>query len=150
MKLYENTDKGLQSIPCASRETGGAAGAFPRHLPGLCINSLLHQWTSSAPSPCCATRKRVPTASSTYRRGQPVADPNSMSSTTVPVWLRFCHPNCSGQPPASPYGPLSRVVKRSQDGAFVVSDKRERILGLRQTYTQVSLNSTLPPPEEFR
>ncbi len=27
------------------------------------------------------------------RRGQPVADPNRMSGTFLPVWLRFCHPS---------------------------------------------------------
>jgi len=37
------------------------------------------------------------------RRGQPVADPNRMRGTSLPVWLRFYHPNCSGEPPARPY-----------------------------------------------
>ena len=36
------------------------------------------------------------------RRGQPVADPNRMSDTFLPVWLRFFHPNCSGEPPVAP------------------------------------------------
>ena len=36
----------------------------------------------------------------TLRRG---ADPNRMGGTFLPVWLRFCHPNCSGEPPARPY-----------------------------------------------
>ncbi len=32
------------------------------------------------------------------RRGQPVADPNRMRGTSLPVWLRFRHPSCSGEP----------------------------------------------------
>jgi len=46
---------------------------------------------------CCtarATRKRVPPT----RKRVPPADPNRMSGTSLPVWLRFCHPNFSGEP----------------------------------------------------
>ena len=32
------------------------------------------------------------------RRGQPVADPNPMNSTTLPVWLRLCPPDRVARP----------------------------------------------------
>ena len=67
------------------------------------------------------------------RRGQPVADPNSMNSTTLPVWLRFCPPDRVARPASGyPAGsstcrtallrcPQSRVAQRTQDGVFDAS-----------------------------
>ncbi len=72
-----------------------------------------------------------------------------MSSTTLPVWLRFCQPNCSGEPPARPYGASGHPLagRASRNGVrSALSSYRDRnfcIFGLRQTFIQVSLTSFL-------
>ncbi len=71
--------------------------------PGLCINSLLQprrlhlsavKKSSGLLHRLCDPQAGAPGLD----RDQPVADQNRMSGTSSPVWLRLCHPNCSGEP----------------------------------------------------
>ncbi len=60
-----------------------------------CIAEITRPDSVARPASGCPQRTR---------RGQPVADPNRMRGTYLPVGLRFCHPIVSGESPARPYG----------------------------------------------
>ena len=79
------------------------------------------------------------------RRGQPVADPNRMSGTSLPVWLQFCHPNCSGEPLVASHR-LAPTSLRDKNLCIVRAKKRFSEVSIRtRVKKRVSIDEEFMP-----